>query len=354
MDINELRQEIDQIDRQVLELLNNRARIAKEIGMAKQRTKKTYFIPERESQVYEKLTSANRGPLPNASLRAIYREIISASRALEKPLTVAYWGPPATNTHMASIRKFGSSCDFVPLATIPDVFSEVERECSDYGVVPIENSTEGVINHTLDTFLGSKLKICSEIFLPITHNLLSLVEDISQITRVYSIPTAAAQCRDWLRAHLPNVEIVDVSTTAKGAQLCSSEPTSAAIGTSLAAEVYGLNFVAEHIEDNPQNRTRFLVVGYNEPAPSGKDKTSIMFSVHHKSGTLYRAMSVFEKYDINLTMIESRPTKLRPWEYVFFIDCQGHVKDPHIQKALSALSEFTLFATVLGSYPEAE
>ena len=354
MDVNELRQEIDHIDRQVLELLNKRAGIAKEIGMHKQRNKNTYFIPERESQVFAKLTSANRGPLPDTSLRAIYREIISASRALEKPLTIAYWGPPATNTHMASIRKFGSSCDFLPMDTIPDVFSEVERERADYGVVPIENSTEGVINHTLDTFLGSDLRICSEIYLPITHNLLSMASDLSEVKRVYSIPTAAAQCRQWLRAHLGNIEIVDVSTTAKGAQLCAEEPTSAAVATSLAAEVYGLDIIAEHIEDNPQNRTRFLIVGYNEPTPSGKDKTSIMFSVHHRAGSLYKAMSVFEKYDINLTMIESRPTKLTPWEYVFFIDCQGHMKDQSILKSLAALKEHTLFVTVLGSYPEAE
>lgn len=354
MDIHELRQEIDTIDRQVLELLNRRASIAKEIGMQKQRTKNNFFIPERESQVFSKLVDANKGPLPNASLKAIYREIISAARSLERPMTIAYWGPHATNTHMASIRKFGSSCDFVPTATIPDVFNEVERERADYGVVPIENSTEGVINHTLDTFLTSKLRICSEIYLPITHYLLSKASDLSEIKRVYSIPTAAAQCREWLRGHLPNVEIVDVSTTAKGAQICTDEPASAAIGTSLAAEVYDLNVVAEHIEDNPQNRTRFLIVGFNEPAPSGKDKTSIMFSVQHKAGSLFHAMSVFDKYDINLTMIESRPTKLTPWEYVFFMDCQGHVKDLPMQKALAALREQTLFVTVLGSYPEAE
>lgn len=354
MDINELRQEIDHLDRQILELLNKRASAAKEIGMHKQRNKNSYFIPERESQVFAKLASANKGPLPDSSLRAIYREIISASRALEKPLTIAYWGPPATNTHMASIRKFGSSCEFIPMDTIPDVFSEVERERADYGVVPIENSTEGVINHTLDTFLSSELKICSEIYLPITHYLLSQAEDLSEIKRVYSIPTAAAQCRQWLRSHLADAEIIDVSTTAKGAQLCVEEPNSAAIGTSLAADVYGLNIVAEHIEDNPQNRTRFLIVGYNEPASIGKDKTSVMFSVQHKAGSLFRAMSVFEKYDINLTMIESRPTKLTPWEYVFFIDFQGHMKDPTVIKALAALKEHTLFVTVLGSYPEAE
>lgn len=354
MNIHDLRKQIDDIDEQLLKLLNKRAELAGKIGRQKQKTNKNFFAPERERQVLTRLISANKGPLPNTALRAIYREIISASRALEKPLTIAYWGPPATNTHMASIQKFGSSCNFVPTDTIPDVFSEVERERADYGVVPIENSTEGVINHTLDTFLTSNLKICSEVYLPITHNLLSRASSLSEIKRVYSIPTATAQCRNWLRANLPNAEIVDVSTTAKGAQLCAEEPTSAAIATSLAAELYDLKVIAEHIEDNPQNRTRFLVVGYNEPSPSGKDKTSVMFSVQHKAGSLYRAMSAFEKYDVNLTMIESRPTKLTPWEYVFFIDCQGHVKDSQVQKALAALEEHTLFLTVLGSYPEAE
>ncbi|MDH7481353.1 MAG: prephenate dehydratase [Armatimonadota bacterium] len=354
MDIASIRKQIDKIDQQILELLNKRAELALEIGKYKAKMKKSTFAPERERQVLTKLIQANTGPLPNSAVQAIYREIISASRALEKPLTIAYWGPPATNTHMAAISKFGSSCSFVSMDTIPDVFSEVERERADFGVVPIENSTEGVINHTLDTFLQSKLKICSEVYLPITHNLLSLAEDLSEIKCVYSIPTAVAQCRNWLRANLPNAEIKEVSTTAKAAQICATEKGSAAIATSLAAEYYGLKILAEHIEDNPQNRTRFLVVGYNEPAPSGKDKTSLMFSVAHKAGSLFRALSAFEKYDINLTMIESRPTKLTPWEYVFFVDCQGHFKDAPIQKALNALKEYTLFVTVLGSYPEAE
>ena len=354
MGINELRKEIDGLDQQLVELLNKRAEIALEIGKHKQQAKKNFFAPERERQVMTRITSLNKGPMPNTAIRAVYREIISASRALEQPITIAYWGPPATNTHMASILKFGSSCTFMPMDTIPDVFSEVERQRADFGVVPIENSTEGVINHTLDTFLESNLKICSEVYLPITHNLLSKASSLKEIKRVYSIPTAAAQCRNWLRTNLHDVEIVDVSTTAKGAQLCAEEPTSAAIATSLAAEVYELSLLAEHIEDNPQNRTRFLVVGLNEPSPCGKDKTSVMFSVSHKSGSLFRAMSAFEKYDINLTMIESRPTKLTPWEYVFFIDCQGHIKDASVQKALTALQEHALFVTVLGSYPEAE
>lgn len=354
MDLNDLRKEIDRIDAEILDLLNKRAETAMEIGKQKEKTKKSFFAPERERQVFKKLTSANRGPLPNAAVKAIYREIISASRALERPLTVAYWGPPATNTHMASIQKFGSSSTFVPVGTIPDVFSEIERERADYGVVPIENSTEGVINHTLDTFLQSDLKICSEIYLPITHNLLSCEDEVSKVKRVYSIPVATAQCRNWLRASLPDVEIIDVSTTAKAVQISAEEPGSAAIGTSLAAEVYKVKIIAEHIEDNPQNKTRFLVVGRNEPAPSGKDKTSVMFSVAHKSGSLFRAISAFEKYDVNLTMIESRPTKLTPWEYVFFIDCQGHVTDEPVKKALKALEEHTSFVIVLGSYPEAD
>jgi len=354
MDLSDLRREIDRIDKEILGLLNRRAETALEIGKHKQRTNKSFFAPEREREVFERLTTTNKGPLPNASLLAIYREIISASRALERPLTVVYWGPPATNTHMASIQKFGSSSTFVPADTIPDVFSEVERERADFGVVPIENSTEGVINHTLDTFLQSDLKICSEIYLPITHNLLSCEDAIASIERVYSVSVATAQCRHWLRANMPNVEIVDVSTTARAVQMCADEPGSAAIGTSLASEVYNVKLVAEHIEDNPQNRTRFLVIGRNEPAPSGKDKTSVMFSVAHKAGSLFRAMSAFEKYDVNLTMIESRPTKLTPWEYVFFIDCQGHVTDDSVKKALKSLEEHTLFVTVLGSYPEAD
>lgn len=354
MDISDLRKEIDHIDKQILELLNKRADAAQKIGRQKKSEKKPFFIPEREAQVLSKLTSANEGPLPDESVRTIYREIISACRAMEEHLNIAYWGPPATNTHMASIRKFGSACTFVPMDTIPDVFREVEKEKSNYGVIPIENSTEGVINHTLDTFLESRLKICSEIYLPITHYLLSKASKLSEIKKVYSIPTAAAQCRNWLHVNLPDVEIVDVSTTAKGAQLCSEEKTAAAIGTILAADIYGLKVLAEHIEDNPQNRTRFLVVGMHEPAPSGKDKTSIMFSVQHKAGSLYRAMSVFEKYNINLTMIESRPTKLTPWEYVFFIDCQGHIKDKNIAEAVQSLKDTALFVNVLGSYPEAD
>lgn len=354
MDIEDIRREIDKIDKELVELINKRAECASEIGKLKDASTESIFAPEREMQVLSKVLSLNRGPLSDKTVSAIYREIISACRALEKPITVAYLGPAGSYTHIASIQRFGDSTSFVPVETIPDVFNSVERREANYGVVPVENSTEGIVSHTLDMFLISDLRICAEIFAPISHNLLSAGDDISQIKRVYSMPQAIAQCRNWLRTHLPGVEVLEVSSTAKAARMCEGYPSSAAVASSLAAREYGLNILAEGIEDNPHNRTRFLVVGYSKPSPSGRDKTSIVFSVPHKSGSLYRALSVFDSEQINMTMIESRPTKQMPWEYVFFIDIQGHEKDEAVQRALSKLAEHALFVRVLGSYPEAE
>jgi len=354
MDIEDIRREIDKIDKELVELINKRAECASEIGKLKDASTESIFAPEREMQVLSKVLSLNRGPLSDKTISAIYREIISACRALEKPITVAYLGPAGSYTHIASIQRFGDSTSFVPVETIPDVFNAVERREANYGVVPVENSTEGIVSHTLDMFLISDLRICAEIFAPISHNLLSAGDDISQIKRVYSMPQAIAQCRNWLRTHLPGVEVLEVSSTAKAARMCEGYPSSAAVASSLAAREYGLNILAEGIEDNPHNRTRFLVVGYSKPSPSGRDKTSIVFSVPHKSGSLYRALSVFDSEQINMTMIESRPTKQMPWEYVFFIDVQGHEKDESVQRALSKLAEHALFVRVLGSYPEAE
>lgn len=354
MNIDEVRNEIDRIDREMVDLINKRAECALEVGKLKESNTASIFAPEREAQVLSKVLGTNRGPLADKTISAIYREIISACRALEKPISVSYFGPAGSNTHVASIRRFGESTEFIPVETIPDVFNTVERREANYGVVPIENSTEGVINHTLDMFLVSDLRICAEILTPISHNLLSAGTELSQIKRVYSIGTAIAQCRNWLRTHLPGVEILEVSSTAKAAKLCQGYPSSAAIASSLAAREYSLNIISEGIEDNPQNRTRFLVVGYSKPNPSGKDKTSIVFSVPHKSGSLYRALSIFDAEGLNMTMIESRPTKQMPWEYVFYIDVQGHEKDNAIQRSLAELSEHVLFVRVLGSYPEAE
>ena len=354
MDISDLRKKIDEIDAKIVEMINERADCALEIGRMKKKGTKSIFAPEREKQVLSGVLKNNRGPLSDATMSAIYREVISACRALEKPISVSYLGPAGTYTHIASILKFGQSTDFLPANTIPDVFSAVEHKEASYGVVPVENSTEGIVSHTLDMFLLSDLRICAEIYAPISHNLLSCSNELSQIKRVYSRAIAIAQCRNWLAAHLPDVEIIEVSSTTKAAKMCKDCPTSAAVASSLAAKEYGLNVVSEAIEDNPHNRTRFLVVGRATPGPSGKDKTSIVFSVPHKAGSLYHALKVFDSEGINLSMIESRPTKQLPWEYIFFVDCQGHEKDDSVQRALAELSEMTMFARVLGSYPEAE
>lgn len=354
MDISDIRKQIDEIDARLVEMFNRRAECALEIGKMKTKGDKSIFAPEREKQVLAGVLKSNAGPLSDRTMSAIFREIISACRALEKPIAVSYLGPAGSYSHIASILKFGESSDFVPTNTIPDVFNSVERKETNYGVVPVENSTEGVINHTLDMFLVSDLRICAEIYAPISHNLLGSGTDIEQVKRVYSIGTAIAQCRNWLATHLPGVEILEVSSTAKGAKMCEGYPTSAAIASSLAAKEYGLNIISEGIEDNPHNRTRFLVIGYSKPTPSGKDKTSVVFSVPHKAGSLYHALRVFESEGVNLTMIESRPTKQMPWEYIFYVDCQGHEQDEAVQRALGSLSEITIFTRVLGSYPEAE
>lgn len=354
MSIQDLRREIDEIDIQVLELLSRRARLAQEIGHSKSRTSSQFFAPEREQQIFRRLREANPGPLSHEAVRAIFREVISASRALEQPITVAYLGPAGTFSHRAALNKFGGSSEPKPVDTIPDVFTEVERGNAHYGIVPIENSTHGVVADTLDRFSQTSLKVCAEVFVPVHHHLVTRAESLRVVKRLYAHPQSLAQSRVWVREHLPGVEIVDVSSNSKSAQMAAADDESAAICTDIAAEINQLPVTAAHIEDSPHNRTRFLVIGRNEPQPSGRDKTSIYFSVRHKAGALLRAMSAFTTFNINLTMIESRPTKQMPWEYVFFIDFQGHVKDEAVSHALALLEEQSLFVTILGSYPEAD
>ncbi len=354
MDISEIRKKIDNIDAKLVEMISERANCAIAIGNLKTSGSKSIFAPDREMQVMNGVLRNNKGPLSDASMSAIFREVISACRALEKPVTVSYFGPAGSNTHIASIMKFGDSTTFVPVNTIPDVFSAVERSNAHYGVVPVENSTEGIVNHTLDMFLLSDLRICAEIYAPISHNLLSASTNMSEIKRIYSIGQAFAQCRNWLANNMPGVEILEVSSTAKGAKMCEGDPTSAAIASTLAAREYSLNIVAQGIEDNPHNKTRFLIIGHSKHEPCGKDKTSVVFSVPHKSGSLFHSLKAFEDEHINLMMIESRPTKAMPWEYIFFVDCQAHEKDANMQRALAKLGEMALFVKVLGSYPEAE
>jgi len=354
MSISDLRQKIDAIDGEMLDLLSRRARLAQEVGHTKVKSATNFFAPERERQIFERLLNENEGPLPPDAIRAIFREIISASRALEAPVKVAYLGPPGTFSHRAALNKFGVSSEPTPVATIPDVFTEVEKGAAHYGVVPVENSTEGVVSYTLDMFSQTRLKVCAEAFVPVQHHLATRSGNLKDVKRLYAHPQSLAQSRIWIRENLPKAEVVDVTSNSKSAQMAALDSEGAAICTDIAAEIYNLTVVAAHIEDSPHNRTRFLVIGQNEPKPSGKDKTSIFFSVRHKAGALLQAMAAFDAHGINLTMIESRPTKQMPWEYVFFIDFQGHRENEAAASALKQLEEQSLFVTVLGSYPEAE
>jgi chorismate mutase/prephenate dehydratase len=357
MDIPSLRDQIDALDREIVAQLNRRADLARQIGHLKAEQNMQVFVPGRESEVIARAREANAGPLPDRSIYAIYREIISACRALERPLRVAYWGPPASNTHVAAVTHFGNEVETTAQESIAAVFAEVQKETVDYGVVPVENSTEGIVSYTLDMFLESDVKICAELYVQISHHLLSRSESLDEVKRIYTMPQATAQCRRWLDQHAAEIERVDVTTTARAAETAANEPGAAAIANFAAAEQYGLNILAERIEDNPRNRTRFLVLGQRATPPSGRDKTSILFSVRHEAGELIRALAAFEKYDLNLTLIESRPTKQNPWEYVFFVDVTGHVDDPAtpaVRRALEQFQQRTLFLKILGSYPEAE
>lgn len=356
MDIQTLREQIDALDQEIVARLNRRAELARQIGALKAEQQTATFAPAREEAVLARAHAANLGPLPPAAIDAIYREIISACRALERPLSVAYWGPPGSNTHMAALDRFGRQADLVPLESVAAVFADVEREAADYGVVPVENSTEGIVTWTLDCFLESSLYVCAELYVPIHHHLLSGAASLKDVRRIYTMPQATAQCRRWLDRHAGEIERVDVATTAKAAERAAAEPDAAALANSVAAEIYGLNVIAEGIEDSPRNRTRFLVLGRTPTPPTGRDKTSLLFSVRHEAGELIRALAAFEKYDLNLTLIESRPTKQNPWEYVFFVDLIGHVDDPSdtaVRRALELFRQRTLFVKLLGSYPEA-
>jgi len=352
MELKKLREEIDSLDKKIVELLNKRAELTLEIAKLKKELKESPYSPDREKEVYNKVISMNKGPLKNEALSAIYREIMSASLSLEKPLKIAYLGPPATFTHIAALRKFGSQVDYLDCRSITDVFNEVEKGNADYGVVPIENSIEGAVSHTLDMFVDSEINICSEISLEIKHNLLANCKK-EEIKKVYSNPQVFGQCRIWLETNLPYVELVEVSSTTKAAEIASRENFSAAIASEMAAEYYGLKILASSIEDSPRNVTRFLVIGRSVTRPTGKDKTSIMFSIKDRVGALHDMLYPFKKNNINLTKIESRPSKRRTWDYYFFVDLEGHIEDKKVKKALKELEKLCTYLKILGSYPAA-
>lgn len=350
MNLKSLRKQIDQLDTHIVTLLNKRAGVILHIAKLKQTAKKSIYSPEREREVLKRIGLLAKGPLDKNALSAIYREIMSASLALEKPLKIAYLGPQATFTHLAALKRFGSQLEYMPCKSITDIFVEVERGTVDYGVVPIENSVEGAVSHTLDMFMDSDLKICSQITLGISHNLLAKCSK-EKIRRVYSIAQVFGQCRIWLQENLPHVDLIEVSSTTRAAEIAAKERGSASISSLLAASVYGLKVVAKGIEDSPHNITRFLVIAKNDASRTGEDKTSLMFSIKDRVGALHDMLLPFAKYRINLTKIESRPSKKKAWDYYFFLDLLGHRDEPKIKKAIFALENKCKFLKVLGSYP---
>lgn len=353
MSLERLRKEIDSLDRNLIKLLNLRAEATKKIGKIKINTGKSIYTPEREMEVLRKVISLNNGPLKNGALEAIYREIMSAGLALEKLLKVAYMGPQASFSNLAALKRFGSQMAYVACGSIPEVFLEVERGAADYGVVPVENSIEGAVTHTLDMLVDSDLKICSQVILDVSHNLLANCAK-DKIRRVYSNPQVFGQCRIWLQKNLPNAELVDVSSTTRAAEMAKKGKNSAAIASLLASKVYGLKIIASGIQDSLHNITRFLVVGKNVAARTGHDKTSLLFSIKDHVGALYETLLPFRKYGVNLTKIESRPSKKKAWEYYFFVDISGHKDDAKIQQALKELEHKCTYLKILGSYPVGE
>jgi chorismate mutase / prephenate dehydratase len=352
LSIPEHRKAIDKLDGQLVRLLNERTRHVLSIGEIKRKAGEEIYAPHRERAVLDRITALNRGPITARQLRAIYREIMSSALALEKAMSIAYLGPEATFTHQAAIRRFGSSLNYSPQKTVADVFTEVSKGRADYGVVPVENSTEGVVTHTLDMFVDSELKIVSQIVLPVQQCLLSK-SPRGGIIRLYAHPQSLAQCRGWIQANLPRVEIVETSSNARSAELAAKERKTAALAGTIAAEKYGLRILEKDIQDHPANATRFLVLGRQCSPPTGRDRTSLMISVADKVGALYQALAAFRRYRINLTRIESRPSKRKAWEYFFFIDCDGHALDKKVARAIQHLGGHCHFVKILGSYPNA-
>jgi len=349
--VDVLRKKIDQIDERVVNLLNNRALLAQKIGQSKSLSNQEVYVPQREQEILQRLSGLNRGPLTVNAIRAIYREVISGCRSLEAPLNVAFFGAEATYSHLAAKEQFGASSNLRPTASIPEVFQEVAQDRAAFGVVPIENSTEGVVAHTLDCLVDSDLQICAEIFLDIHHNLLSRSGRAEDVGRIVSHPQALAQCRGWLRAHFPKVAVEEVASTAHAAIAASQDGSVAAVSSALAKEVYGLEFIASNIEDRSNNITRFLAIGKMHTKPGRNDKTSLVFSAKDKPGVLHQMLQPFAKRRINLSKIESRPIKNKPWEYLFFLDLIGHREQPAVKQAIAGLEKNCVFLKILGSYP---
>jgi chorismate mutase/prephenate dehydratase len=353
--IKKLRHRVDDVDRSLLNLLSQRARLVKDIGVVKERNGQTVFVPGRERALLAELKAKNAGPLSDEAVESLFREIVHACRHLQKQLTVAYFGPEASFSHAAALKSFGRGAKLAPLRTISEVFAEVDKGRADFGVVPIENSTGGGVYHTLDMFIESPLSICAELELPVHHYLLGRsIRDLDQVKTLFTHYQALSQCRDWVDTHLPKARVVESTSTSEAAREAARTSQSVAIASKLAAEQYGLNVLASRIEDSAQNYTRFLVIGTAEPQPTGRDKTSIMFSIKDRPGALFDVLLPFKKHKLNLTKIESRPTRQKAWEYIFFVDFLGHRSEGRVQKALAGLERSCVFLKILGSYPRGE
>jgi chorismate mutase/prephenate dehydratase len=355
MNLDKYRSEIDSIDQQVLDLLNRRVQLAAEIGREKLKQGSEIYVARREEQVLQRLVAMNKGPLDGAAIRAIYREVMSAAIALEKETVIAYLGPQATFTHQAALKKFGASLDYLALPTITDVFTAVEKGDADYGVIPIENSTGGAVFHSLDNLVESDLKIVSQVFLEIQQNLISN-SPLTEVTKVYSKDQALAQCRDWLHRHLPHAACIEADSTSRAVEIARDNPGTAAIASVLAAELFKVPVIAANIEDMAGNTTRFLVIGRQSSDRVGNDadKSSYVFSLNDKPGALLTALEPFNQRKINLTKIESRPSRKKAWDYYFFVDVVGHNDEPRLREAITELEQRCPFVKWLGSYPNSE
>lgn len=354
--LSELRQQIDEIDATLVKLISERARAAQDVGSSKGFSKPVdFYRPEREAQVLRRVKELNAGPMSDEELLRLFKEIISSCLAQQEPLRVGYLGPEGTFTQSAVTKRFGQSVRGLPMGTIEEVFQEVESGSADFGVVPIENSTEGTVNHTLDRFLSSPLKICGEVELRIHQNLMGAMKDIKSVKRICSHPQSLAQCRGWLSEFFPNVEQIPVASNAEAARRARDEAGTAAIAGQSASEVYGLNTLYANIEDQGDNTTRFLVIGRKLFPPSGNDKTSLLLSASGTEGpgVLYRLLDPLARHEVSMNRIESRPSRRRKWDYVFFVDIEGHAEDDHVAKALAEVEANATLFRVLGAYPVA-
>ena len=350
MTLEELRKKIDGIDEKLVELINERARIVVEVGKLKQANETPIYVAHREKAVMDKIAELNQGPLPDKTMQAIWRELMSGSFFLERPLLIGYLGPKGSFSHNAAMLKFGQSVDYEALTDIRGIFEEVSKGHCDFGIVPVENSAGGGIRETLDAFIETDVMICAEEHMAIHHNLLANCP-MSEIKRIYSKPEVFAQCRNWLASTFKEAETIPMASSSRAAQLAATETGSAAIASTIASEIYGLKVLCHNIEDVSNNITRFLIISRQDSQPSGEDKTIVLFSTAHKTGALVDVLNVFKDYGINMTNIGSRPNKKREWEYYFFVDFLGHRQDDHVKKALGEAKQHCLQLSVLGSFP---